>query len=194
MRLFAILSSLCLICLSVNIARANAIDTQERSITVDDRERTYRFNVPGSYQPGMLTPPVLVFHGGGGNARRFETVARFSEKSDASGTIVVYPNAIDGHWNDGRISEMFAEHNAAIDDVRYVLTLIQVLRDKFAIDTARNFAAGVSNGGMFVQRLAIELAEIFARVASIISSIPEPLKDGFQPKYAGIRAVYQWHG
>jgi hypothetical protein len=41
MRLFALLSSVCLICLSVNIARANAIHTRERTITVDDRERTY---------------------------------------------------------------------------------------------------------------------------------------------------------
>lgn len=57
---------------------------------------------------------------------------------------------------------MFAEHDAAID-------------------TASNFSGGVSNGGMFVQRLAIEHAEIYAGVASIISSILEPLQDGFQP-------------
>ena len=56
---------------------------------------------------------------------------------------------------------MFAEHDAAID-------------------AARNFSGGVSNGGMFVQRLAIEHGEIYAGVASIISSILEPLQDGFQ--------------
>lgn len=175
-----------LICLflagiSADRAVAKAIHTQERSITVDERVRTYRLHVPESYRPGTPAPLILVFHGGGGNALRFEAVTRFSEKSDASGTIVVYPNAVRGHWNDGRETEMFAEHDAAIDDVKFVMAMILALREEFDVDAARIFAAGASNGGMFVQRLAIEHAEIFAGIASIISSIPEPLKDRFNP-------------
>jgi polyhydroxybutyrate depolymerase len=181
MRFLVILFNLCLICLSATIAEAGAIHTQERTITVDDRERSFLIHVPRSYQTGVLGPLTLVFHDDGGHGRRFEAVTRFSEKSDASGTLVVYPNAIDGHWNDGRESEMFADHDAAIDDVHFVLTLIQALRREFPIDTTRIFAAGVSNGGMFVQRLAIEHAEIFSGIASINSSIPEPFKDKFQP-------------
>ena len=40
-----------------------------RTLQVDGRERSYLVHVPPQYDPKKPTPVVLVFHGGGSNAR-----------------------------------------------------------------------------------------------------------------------------
>ena len=47
-------------------------------------------------------PAVLAFHGGGSNARQMEQYTRFNDLAAKAGFLVVYPEAVDGNWNDGR--------------------------------------------------------------------------------------------
>lgn len=99
----------------------------------------------------------------------------FNPLSEKHGFIAVYPQAIDRHWNDGRKSEKFLDHDAKINDVAWIETLIANLKGRYAVDARRIYAVGISNGGMFTQRLAIELGRHFAAVASLTAQIPEPL-------------------
>jgi polyhydroxybutyrate depolymerase len=183
MRLYLLFLTVLLTIAPAALLYAGPEHTRQRMLTVDGQERTYLVHVPPSYAPGGPVPLVLAFHGMDGDGTWLEKIMRFSILSDRNGFLAVYPNAVAGHWNDGRASERFAEQDAAIDDVRFVREMLRALRQEFVIDTTRIFAAGVSNGGMFVQRLAIEQGEIFAAVASVAGSIPEPLKDRF---HAGV--------
>ena len=150
-------------------------------VPLPESERSYIEHVPARLDPARPAPLLLVFHGGGGSAKQALEKMGFDRLVAEQGAILVYPDAIDGHWNDGRGSEKFAEQDARVDDVAYALAVLDDVMRRRPVDPSRVYATGASNGGMFVQRLAIEHAERFAAVASIISSIPEPLAEDFHP-------------
>ncbi len=155
---------------------------QELEIQVQGIDRTYRSFIPPSAEKAKKAPLLFVFHGGAGDAKRAQKHFSFDKQAREHGFIVVYPEAIDGHWNDGRMGEKFASQDSKIDDVAYFRAVLAKVKIAHKIDEERIYAMGASNGGMFVQRLAVEETATFAAVASTISSLPKPLKQGFAPK------------
>jgi polyhydroxybutyrate depolymerase len=150
-------------------------DMQKSVMLFQGLAREYYVHLPTGYDGRHPVPAVLVFHGGGGNARQIARHSDFNRLSEKHGFIVIYPQAIDRHWNDGRSSEKFLEHDAGIDDVAWIEALIGRIREKYAVDGKRVYAVGISNGGMFCQRLAIESGLYFAAIASLAAQIPESL-------------------
>jgi polyhydroxybutyrate depolymerase len=152
----------------------------ELTLQVDGQRRSYVQHL--GPQSAKLRPLLLVFHGGGGNGTRAQQAFGYDAIADRNNLVVAYPSAIDQHWNDGRNSTLFAEHDKTVDDVAFITALVAELQAKHNTDPKRVYAVGMSNGGMFVQRLAIETPGLFTAVASIIASIPEPLDQNFAPK------------
>ncbi|MDQ7012183.1 MAG: PHB depolymerase family esterase [Mariprofundaceae bacterium] len=147
---------------------------QKSVMSFQGAEREYYVHLPPGYDGRHTVPVVLVFHGGGGNARQIARHSDFTRLADQYGFIVVYPQAVDKHWNDGRNSEKFQKHDVHINDVAWIEALIGRIGEKYAVDGKRMYAVGISNGGMFCQRLAIEAGRYFAANASIAAQIPEP--------------------
>ena len=143
--------------------------------------REYVLHIPeGEHEQGTL-PLLFVCHGGGGDAKRARKWG-FDEVAKENGFAICYPEAIDGHWNDGRGGAKFKQHDAKIDDVGFVMALHkQLLAEHEEFDSHRVYVTGASNGGMFTQRLALEHATSFAAAATIIGSLPKPLAKDFKP-------------
>lgn len=135
----------------------------------------YFVHVPSGYRNDLALPIVLVFHGGNGNAEQIATFSGFNTLSESHGFLALYPQSIDKHWNDGRESEKFQEHDVKIKDVAWIEKLITELPKTYSVDNKRIYAVGISNGGIFSQRLAIELGQHFAAIASLTAQIAEPL-------------------
>ncbi|WP_417735552.1 alpha/beta hydrolase family esterase [Rosistilla oblonga] len=142
--------------------------------------REYRLHVPESLESGELVPLLVFLHGGGGNAR-LASVMGFSKLADREKFIVVYPNAIDKHWNDGRDSPMFADQDNKVDDVDFIMQVVDRVCQKHPIDANQIFAAGVSNGGFMTQRLAMEKPETFSAIAVCIATMGESISKRFDP-------------
>jgi len=137
--------------------------------------REYFVHLPSTYREHQVAPVVLVFHGGGGNAQQIAKFSGFNKISEEKGFLVLYPEAIDKHWNDGRESARFQEHDEKVNDVAWIDTLITELKTTYSVDNKRIYAVGISNGGIFSQRLAIELSQHFAAIASLTAQIAKPL-------------------
>src|SRR5690349_3628597 len=76
------------------------------TITVDGIEREYILHLPNGYESSIENLPlVMVFHGGGGNAGQMKNHTKFNRLADKESFVVVYPNAVDKNWSDGRIGE-----------------------------------------------------------------------------------------
>ena len=54
-----------------------------------------------------------------------------------------------------------------IDDVDFIRALIEGLQKRYAIDSKRMFATGLSNGAMMSYRLACELSDKIAAIAPV---------------------------
>jgi polyhydroxybutyrate depolymerase len=120
-----------------------------RTLIHQDRERSYIVHVPPGYNPARPTLVVLVFHGGGGNAKNVQRMTGFSAKADAEGFIVVYPNGTGRlkdkllTWNGGTCCGYAVREN--VDDVGFAKALLEDLVGVANVDPQRIYATGMSN-------------------------------------------------
>ena len=140
-------------------------------------ERRFHLHLP----PRASTPAplVVVLHGGGRSAdpvAQIRAATRFDEKADAEGFAVVYPEALEGNWNDGRGVTRYRSHADNVDDVGFIGAVVERAASIARIDRARIYVAGASNGGMMAYRLACEDPARYAAVAGVIANLPSNLR------------------
>jgi polyhydroxybutyrate depolymerase len=155
-------------------ARRGSSADDQRTITVAGTVRTYLLHVPASLNKDKPAPLVLVFHGGGGHARNMPRFTQFDRLADEQNFIVAYPQGLNKHWSDSR-------GLSPADDVGFIRALIAELERSHKVDPKRVYATGISNGGFFSQRLACDLADKVAAVASVAATMPEPLVPACKP-------------
>ncbi|MBO9659185.1 MAG: dienelactone hydrolase family protein [Chitinophagaceae bacterium] len=142
----------------------------QASITVDGLVRTYTLNLPPNYYESDNFSLIIAMHGGGGSGEQFESTSLLTQKANASGFIVVYPDGVksDGllqarTWNAGGCCDYAVAKN--INDVGFIRQLISKLTSSYKIDPKKVYATGHSNGGMLSYRLACEVADKIAAIA-----------------------------
>ncbi|MFQ6089590.1 MAG: alpha/beta hydrolase family esterase [Candidatus Methanofastidiosia archaeon] len=149
------------------------------SIEHDDLTRTYKVHVPPSYDKNVKTPVVIYTHGGGGNSET-AYIDGMDKASDELGFILVAPESmkirIDGRfstrWNGGKWQG--GECCGTADDVGFISKMIDEIEKKFNVDEDRVYATGISNGGLMTNRLACELSDKIAAVATVApAAIPQ---------------------
>lgn len=125
---------------------------------------------------GPRRPMVLVLHGGGGGARGTAKMTGFNEKADREGFIAVYPSGTGRlfkdrllTWNSGNCCGYAKEQN--MDDVGFIRALIEHLTANYAVDPARVYVTGISNGGMMAYRLACEIPDRIAGIAPVAGAL-----------------------
>jgi polyhydroxybutyrate depolymerase len=146
-------------------------------IKVGASERTFRIYVPPALKGKKNLPLVLAFHGGNAEAngrispgQTMELKSGFSILAEQKSFIVIYPDAINGHWYDGRAKTRFGDASG-IDDVGFISALIDHAIKNYGVNPKRVFATGGSNGGIFIYRLAAELPDKLAAVAPVAAAI-----------------------
>ena len=149
-------------------------NAQRHSIKVGTMVRTYLLYVPKNLPPN--SPLVMVFHGSGedGADIRWRTGYDFDRLADKDTFALVYPDGYKHNWNDCRKVASYPARKLNINDLGFVSALIDHLNDTLKIDRSRVFAAGHSNGGQFVYRLALEMPDQIAAAAAISANLPTP--------------------
>ncbi len=145
-------------------------------VAPDGLERSYTVFAPKSAKRGA--PVLFVLHGGGGSARQVHNTMSYDTYARRNGFIVIYPDAVKRHWNDGRndsITPFFK--GITPDDVGFLRAVAGRLIGSGQGDEARILVTGVSNGGMMTQRLMCQASDIFSGGSSIIAGLPTALKN-----------------
>jgi polyhydroxybutyrate depolymerase len=142
--------------------------------------RTYLLHVPANATAPL--PVLVVLHGGGGNPRQVARYTGFDAIADREGFLVVYPGARDKNWNDGRGAAGIEEQVDDIDDVGFIVALVDELARLHTIDRTRVYATGISNGAIMSFRLACERAEVFSAIAPVVGALAEPLRSTCTPE------------
>jgi polyhydroxybutyrate depolymerase len=142
-----------------------AQETVTGTITHDNIARNYRLTIPSAYDGSSDLPLVFNFHGYGSNAAQQQFYSAMDVIADTANFFVCYPNGIGTAWNVGW------DFGSTADDVGFVSSLIDHLAENYSINTERVYACGMSNGGFMSYRLACELNDRIAAVASVTGSI-----------------------
>lgn len=143
-------------------------------ITVDGIKRDFLIHLPQSYSESEALPLIIALHGGGGNAKDMEKLTEdgFNKLADDENFIVVYPDGIGRHWNDGRNLSFYYTQKENINDVKFISELIDYMVEKYNVNPLRVYVTGMSNGALMTYRLAYELSNKIAAVAPVDGSIP----------------------
>jgi polyhydroxybutyrate depolymerase len=155
--------------------RAAPPSTGARTLVHDGITRSYVVRVPAGVGERGRVPLVLVLHGGGGDAASAERMTGFTEKAAEEGFIVVYPAGTSRlgtrllTWNAGHCCGYAMENR--VNDVGFIAELLEVLIAEYPVDPARIHATGMSNGGMMVHRLGIELSHRLAAIAPVVATV-----------------------
>ena len=153
--------------------------TTTNNFTFDGINREYLSYVPSSYDPLNPAPLVICLHGLGDNMNNFSGIG-MNYVADTANFIVVTPEAIvDGllgstAWNSGA-SYLGFTLNSNVDDLGFINALIDTISTNYSIDQSRVYACGFSMGGFMAQRLACELNNRIAAIASVAGTIGDAL-------------------
>lgn len=134
----------------------------------DGLERSYIKYIPSSYSENIPTPLVLNLHGYSSNASEQMLYSDFYNIADTEGFILIHPEGtIDSNgfqfWNSGNIFE--------VDDLGFLSALIDQIASEYNINLDRVYSMGMSNGGFMSYKLACELNDKIAAIASVTGSM-----------------------
>lgn len=146
-------------------AGLNAQTTVTGSIVHNGLTRKYRLHLPPSQVRKERAPLIFSFHGFTSNASQQELLSGLNAVSDTAGVLVCYPEGINASWNVGWV------FGSTADDVGFVSSLINHLDETYSIDENQVYACGMSNGGFMSYRLACQLSDRIAAIASVTGSM-----------------------
>jgi polyhydroxybutyrate depolymerase len=146
---------------------AVAGDAVAHTIDVNGVTRNYLLYVPPA-PSGKHLPAFILMHGSGSTNVQQEAYSNFDALAQAHGLVVMYPQGIDKHWNDGRV----IGHESAADDIAFMKAMLAEVTKQGLIDPKRVYAAGISNGGFMAQHMACVMPDALAGIAVVAATQP----------------------
>lgn len=150
---------------------------QSRTINVGGLQRSYLIQPVGGQGP---YPVVVVLHGGTQDANAVWKETSLPTLAQREGFIVVAPNGVNKHWNDGRGAVLGGEGSTA-DDVGFLRAVIAQTIQQDHGDAKAVFMVGPSNGGFMTQHYACNAADTLRAGANVISDLPAEMVQSCRP-------------
>lgn len=158
--------SLCLLLATLTATAQQSIDA---TLLHDGILRNYKLYIPATYNGNQAVPLLFNLHGYNSNNEQQEFYGDFRPIADTANFIICLPNGTPDpngslFWNVG----FFA---SPIDDVGFLMTLLDTLSAQYNINQARVYSTGMSNGGYMSYSLACSQAHRIAAIASVTGSM-----------------------
>lgn len=146
---------------------AFALDAE--TIAIGGVQRSYVYQVPKNLR--RSPPLVIALHGGGDKGLTMASLSRFATLADEMGFIAVFPDGLNGRWNDGR------EAVADPDDLAFLAAVIDRFITRNKADPRRIYVVGMAAGGIMGFRLACALPKRVAAIGVIAANLPHELEE-----------------
>lgn len=142
------------------------------TIMHDALAREYEVYLPKKYNhDGRILPLVLYIHGGGGKIKS-AYLDGLDKAADQFDFVLAVPQGLSvkkgvlsTRWNGGRWDGGSCCGNA--DDIGFISKMIDEVIRNYRINEKRVYVTGISNGGLMTMRIACELADKVAAVATV---------------------------
>jgi polyhydroxybutyrate depolymerase len=138
----------------------------ERAIEAGGLTREYLIYVPPAYSGTEPQPLILNLHGAGSSARNQIAYSGLTSLADREGILIAAPQATssDARWNFTTVQPGLP------DDVAFIGDMLDSLEDQFCIEPTRVFATGISNGAAMAIRLACNIPDRIAAIATVAAT------------------------
>jgi polyhydroxybutyrate depolymerase len=160
------------------------------------RLRPYGLKAPRSYSPSKAAPLVIAIHGYGDTGPSLVDAWHLDDLSEQKGFLLAYPTGTVERsqrrltfWN--ATDSCCDFYDGGVDDVAYILAIIDDVSAHYAVDPARVYIVGFSNGGFMGHRLACDAS---TRIAAIVSVGGATFRDPSRCAQSSPVAVLEVHG
>jgi polyhydroxybutyrate depolymerase len=146
--------------------------------------RSFWLHVPPSYDGSKAIPLVIVLHGSTGfsliyplsffRSSWIENYTEFSQKADKQGFIVLYPNGkydFKFHEFDYKFGYIQNEFPKYVDDIGFLRTLIDKMKQEYNINLSRIYVTGMSAGAFMSYSVGAFLSDTVAAIAPVAGQI-----------------------
>lgn len=134
-----------------------------------ETERRFSVYLPAGEMKGL----VFMLHGYGSDMNAFRLLTGMDSPANERGYTVIYVNGVHDPgdasyatgWNSGI-------GKSSVDDMGFLNALAHRMQAEYGLTKNETFAAGFSNGGFMMYRIAAEGQEFFGGVASVSGMMP----------------------
>ena len=172
------------------LMQEEATETSESSLEVfqpiygnlefDGDKRYYFVYLPENYSSSSKFPLVIYLHSYGWTPKQGMNYTMLHQVADANDFVMVFPSG-NGNWNSG-IGDNSRYPTPDMDDVGFLNALIDTLSNVYSLDLERVYATGYSNGGVMAYKLACQLSDRIAAIASVAGSLSTSTFEDCDPK------------
>jgi len=163
------------------------------TLQVDGKLRDYRLLRPSTVDFSKPVPLVIVLHGSPADAQSFEDLIHFDNEAIAGKFMTAGPNGCSGYWS-------YAERGPYQADEDFIRQMINDLEARYPVDRSRIYVVGASAGTWVAYRLACDMADEIAAIASVAGTMR--LSDACQPgkpvsileMHGTLDSVHPWQG
>jgi polyhydroxybutyrate depolymerase len=143
---------------------AAAQQTLNLTFQHDGLTREYTLYIPAAYTGSTAVPLVFNLHGYSSNKDQQILYGNFRPIADTANFIICLPNGTydlsnNRFWNAGFVG--------TIDDVGFIMALLDHLQSTYNIDASRVYSTGMSNGGFMSFTLACAETDRITAIASV---------------------------
>ncbi len=150
--------------------------TTNFSMTVSGTSRWYMVHVPSSHNINNAAPLIIAYHGKGEHPANIKGETQLSNAAYSPYGVTVFPNGLTQEWQGE--PDILPDSSGWRDDFLFTNMVSDAMEASFCIDTGREFAMGMTNGGGFTGSLACNatinsrFAVFGANSAAVYTSTP----------------------
>jgi poly(3-hydroxybutyrate) depolymerase len=174
------------LCLFASLAKAQESAVKPQGIyssnfVIDGIPRNITFYIPLGYGKHENYPVVLLLHAEGetGKAMAKKYGGAVQALADSVHAIVVYPDAINGHWNTKMGSKAATD---TINDAGFLSIMFDYFMQQYHGDPTRAYALGFYSGGEMAWRLGC-YSHVIAAIAPFMANVQSAAKECAPVKY-----------
>jgi poly(3-hydroxybutyrate) depolymerase len=127
---------------------------ERTNVTLDNSDRTFMYWLPSNYDANKQTPVIFSFHGAGGSADQQADMDLLTDPFFNTDHILVYGQSTtedkESLW------AVSPELSGKVDDVAYVLQVLDKVLSMLCVDESKIYATGMSQGGGLTNLLACD--------------------------------------
>lgn len=155
------------------LAQEGAVQTKgyyNSDFIIDNIPRYINFYIPAGFGKKDEYPLVFVLHGEGETGTTM--IKRYSgdieRLADSSTAIVIYPDAVKGHW-----STRMGSHAATdtINDAGFIQIMLDYFVQRYSASPGRIYVMGFNSGGDMAWRAGCSLGKKISAIAPFITSV-----------------------
>lgn len=150
----------------------------DKTLVHDGLIREYRLYIPAAYTGQQPVPLIFNLHGYTSNNYQQEWYSSFQTIADTAHFIICLPNGTFDSFNNRFWNIGFSNN---VDDIGFLMTLLDTLMANYHIDPARVYCTGMSNGGFMSYALACARADRIAAIASVTGGMTYAMSQQCQP-------------